>query len=472
MEPDLCPYCKAPLNVWRHKVGDRVSCIRCTKVLGYYVRCTFCQTENWYPTTQTSTLRCRQCKAELLAPSASPDVTTAKTEARTSPPSAPNQPNAKSQDDYATDPNGNVAPESRSPAPLRTKLLFWLLLTALSGLLVEVGRPSSPWLFFTKAGLLVTCPLYGLHLLVLAYIAFLSPRLRWSLLFVCGSLLGLYESYLTKAIWAPTSVGIHPFQASVLLFMVHPFLAFILPLLAVELFYTHSTEIAEGAPKPIRAVLASSRGRLAAALCLALYLGVYHALAPVDPHTWGGPPAGAFSGAFDNTLVVAFLGFWWRSIQRDRPPTMRQLLPDRRQFVVLAVLLGLLYIVGALLLHPKAMPHTLPPHLIILGLYAVLIVLLWRNIRFGQRLGPPEQRIQSAYQDSGPLTLFLFVFPITSALFTWIRPIAGYIIFTSWIAGTLAGVALLCLAARDAFAKGNASSQTTEKSPSEVGDQV
>ena len=45
---------------------------------------------------------------------------------------------------------------------------FWVVLTAISGLLIENGTSSSPWLFFNPFGLLYVLPLYGLHVVLLA----------------------------------------------------------------------------------------------------------------------------------------------------------------------------------------------------------------------------------------------------------------------------------------------------------------
>jgi hypothetical protein len=343
---------------------------------------------------------------------------------------------------------------------LRSKLLFWLLLTAISGLLVEVGTTSSPLLFFTFWGLLVTCPLYGLHVLVLAYIAFLSPRIRLPLLFVCGAILGLYEAYITKVLWAPTwgppngatFAGVHLFQTAILLLMAHPFLAFVIPLAVAELFFTSSAEIAGGMPGPIGAVLTTPRGRLYASSGLACFLGAYHALTP------GGPVIGGL-GAFANTLVVALIAIAWRRQRRNSAPTLRQLLPDRRQFAVLALLLCLFYAV-ALRLRPEALPHTLPPHAAILCLYVALITLLWLNIRAGKTLGPPDRHPASAYADTRPLVMFLIVFPTAAALFSLLPPVAVIVVAASWIIGCGAGAVLLCIAVCDAFAMRGAPQET------------
>jgi hypothetical protein len=354
------------------------------------------------------------------------------------------------------DNNGNIGDGGKSElssVPLRRKLIFWLLLTAISGLLVEVGTTSSPWLFFSVWGVLVTCPLYGLHILVLAPIAFLAPRVRLPLLFVCGAILGLYEAYITKVLWAPIwgptngpqLAGVHLFQTAILVLMAHPFLAFVIPLAAAEMYFTSSMEITEGAPGPLRAILASAKGRRYAALGLAVCLGAYHALTP------SGPVLGGL-GALANTLVAVAIAIWWRRLYPFSPPTLRQLLPDRRQFVVLAGLLFLLYMPGALLLRPKALPHTPAPHMVILCLYAILIALLCLNLRAGRSAAPLEQPAPTAYADTGPLKVFLVAFPVASALFTLLRPVSLLIIVALWIGGCGFGAALLLAACRDGLA--------------------
>ena len=58
------------------------------------------------------------------------------------------------------------------------KLLAWAILGGFSVFFAEIVIGSYPFSFFNAWGLLVVCPLYTLHLLVLARIAFLRSRIE------------------------------------------------------------------------------------------------------------------------------------------------------------------------------------------------------------------------------------------------------------------------------------------------------
>src|SRR5688572_28738202 len=97
--------------------------------------------------------------------------------------------------------------ETTSPAPLRVKLTFWLILSALSVLLAEVVSFNTPLPFLFPIVLwvlLVMIPLYGLHVIPLSTVIFKSGRVRIDALYLAGALLGMYEAYLMKQFWLPT----------------------------------------------------------------------------------------------------------------------------------------------------------------------------------------------------------------------------------------------------------------------------
>ena len=74
------------------------------------------------------------------------------------------------------------------------RLLFWAILGGLSVFFAEVSVGSYPFPFTDPWGLLVVCPLYLLHLLVLGYVVLARRRPRLSALFFAGALVGLYEA--------------------------------------------------------------------------------------------------------------------------------------------------------------------------------------------------------------------------------------------------------------------------------------
>lgn len=63
------------------------------------------------------------------------------------------------------------------PSPsLKLRVLFWSILGAFSVFFAEVTVASAKFPFFDPFSVLVTCPLYALHILVLV-----DSRIRWVL---------------------------------------------------------------------------------------------------------------------------------------------------------------------------------------------------------------------------------------------------------------------------------------------------
>ena len=87
--------------------------------------------------------------------------------------------------------------------PRRVRWLFWVILTAFSVFFAEITIGSMMFPFMDPFGLLVTCPLYGLHILVLATIVLKRGRASFASLYFAGNLFGLYEAYITKALVEP-----------------------------------------------------------------------------------------------------------------------------------------------------------------------------------------------------------------------------------------------------------------------------
>ncbi|MCC6730974.1 MAG: hypothetical protein IT208_16730 [Chthonomonadales bacterium] len=336
------------------------------------------------------------------------------------------------------------------PVPLRRKLLFWALLTALSVLFVEVVTNSAPFAFFNPWGLLVTCPLYGLHVLVLARIVFLAPRVRLPLLFTAGAILGLYEAYITKVLWDPTwgwrlwtVGGVHVFQTALLLLDAHPFMAFLLPLAVAEVFFTSSREIQVSLPGRLSRALETDQGRRRAMVALALYFGAYHALAA--------PPTLAVASAAAGTAFALALGWLWRRSCAGAAITLRRLLPSGRQTGALVALLALYYLLTGVFLRPQSIPRTATPHVTILALYAVLFALLWLGLRAARGLAPPAIRAAGPACARGPWAAFAACFVVSSGLLSIAKPMAAVVTIASWVLFCAAGLALLAAAAVQAW---------------------
>lgn len=355
----------------------------------------------------------------------------------------------------------------------RDRIGFAVVLTAVSGLLVENGTSSSPWLFVDPWGLLYVLPLYGLHLLVLARIVLAARRPSLPLLYVAGALLGLYEAWITKVLWSPTwgptdgavVGGLHVLQTAVLVLFAHPVLAFIAPLVIAETHLVGGSGIVAGMPPRLAAVLRSPRGLVWVAGVVTLVLAAHHAAVP------GGPLVVAASAAL-NTAVVAVLVWWWlRRYAARALPSLSAILPGRVATGWLAVALGALYLGSAVLVRPEGIPRTIGPHLVLAAGYAVLVTVLVRLVRPARRVtsevsapdGVTEAREVSGRHtgvdaelpapEGGrgprtPLVVFLVGYPLVSAALAAAPAVAAPIVVASWLVAVPYGAWQLVRAVR------------------------
>jgi hypothetical protein len=127
---------------------------------------------------------------------------------------------------------------------LREKWVLFLLIGCLSMLYAELFSGASKIWFADPWSLLVTFPLYMVHVLFFFNLALYTHRTSPVHLYLWGILFGMYESWITQVLWVGYSVegpmvgaflgiGIGEFLA--LVFFWHPILSFVLPILVFEL---------------------------------------------------------------------------------------------------------------------------------------------------------------------------------------------------------------------------------------------
>ena len=334
-------------------------------------------------------------------------------------------------------------PEMDPPAPpLKTRVLFWVLLGLFSAILAEVVSFSSPNVFLTTWGLLVVFPLYSLHILVLAYLIFKSRRLSLSILFLAGMIFGLYEAYITKVLWSPTwgspgpvVGGVALVQTAVLVLFWHPWMAFILPLMTAERILTGSSEVFLALPAGLRQKMGSRQGRILSICTFAGFCAIYQGL--------NAPSVGAVLFADLQAALVFWAGLaLWRRAVRGRVYSLRQLLPSGKPLFVLALLLAANYLWQGILIRPEALPRALGPHLTIACFYLLTGSLLWIHIRQASSTGSPETS-PPAPVGQGVLLLFFAVWMGCAALLTLLKPAAVLGVSVSWGVGVLLGLVLL-----------------------------
>ena len=319
----------------------------------------------------------------------------------------------------------------------RAGFLLWAAFLAYS--LPEVfagtgkGWPVRPDVY------LLGIPLYGLHFLLLSHIAARSGRTGWRALYLLGLVFGLYETWITKVVWAgyPGNggfamggigawFGLH--ETLGLLFFYHAVTSFLLPLAVISRLFP-----AWGAVFPAPDWLfAPTRAGRARRLGLVLIWASMGALNMGDPASY----------LFSWLPMLALLWLGWRWLERRgamRPDSAAGRPALSRAGLIVAVLgLAAIYLVTYGWLRPEGLP---PPaiQLLTLAFYPALAWLFWRRPRHA----PRPQSAPTADSARAPWRWLLGLFATGLAL-TLIAPVLPPV---ATLAATIGFVALVPLGA-------------------------
>jgi hypothetical protein len=130
------------------------------------------------------------------------------------------------------------------PPNLKEEWVLFLLIGCLSMLYAELFSGASKIWFADPWSLLVTFPLYMVHVLFFFNLALYTHRTSPVHLYLWGILFGMYESWITQVLWVGygaegpmigTFLGIGIGEFLALGFFWHPILSFVLPILVFEL---------------------------------------------------------------------------------------------------------------------------------------------------------------------------------------------------------------------------------------------
>lgn len=216
-----------------------------------------------------------------------------------------------------------------------TKLFFWIVLGSISTFFAEVisGSFLYPFLPFVDAwGIVMVVPLYTMHVLVLSYIVYNFGKPRLYTLFFAGAIFGMYEAYETGILWTGWDAGpvltIMEFgviEAIILVLFWHPLMSFILPVVIGETFLAKT--------KASLVDFKLSKKHLVPLVVLFGFIQAFNVRTP----------ASALLAGLANIPLVAFLIFLWRKYHLGKY-TMKELLPNKRQFVVISLLMFAQYL--------------------------------------------------------------------------------------------------------------------------------
>ena len=228
---------------------------------------------------------------------------------------------------------------------------FCLLAGFLSFGVAEVAAGSSPNWLLSPWSWLVTYPLYLVHFLFFMAISLRFNRTGIKSLYLLGVLFGLYETWLTKVVWAGYEKGGHPFgdiagfgvhETFGLVMFYHPVAAFILP---VAMLGRMSPAFAARFSE-LNWLFSSSRSSRKALVFLGfIFVAISSAnlgSLPTILLTWG------------PTLIFGYFGYWvLKSSLRETGERYLKFLAARFVLPVLCLLMIGMYIAGYFLLLPE-----------------------------------------------------------------------------------------------------------------------
>jgi hypothetical protein len=223
---------------------------------------------------------------------------------------------------------------------------------------------------------LVAVPIYLLHSIVLAGVVYQANRVTYPTLYLAGVLLGLYEAYVTKVVWAPLGDrptlevgGVFVFETAGLVFFWHPVVSFLLPVAVIE-------AVATASGRSLCPPLAGHRYARPLALAAAGYLLLFQA-------ALGGPVRALLGNSLAFAVLLLALFVWRRG--NGHTYDMRVLLPEGRTLGILAVGLVVVSLGLGALIRPEELPTRPTPHLPIVGLYLLAGGLLAALLRQDER---------------------------------------------------------------------------------------
>jgi hypothetical protein len=313
---------------------------------------------------------------------------------------------------------------------LPRKVAFWLLVGLASTALAEVPFPGTPFDLLALAT--VVGPIYLLHTVVLAGVVYRTDRVSFGSLYLAGAVLGLYEAYVTKVVWAPVGdplgvvvAGVHPIETLSLVLFWHPLMAFALPIAAVELAATDST----------RSLVPPLSGhRFARPLWVVglASLAVFHGV------LGGGPGATLLSTSAAVGVLLAALSAW--RLTGGHRFSMAALLPAGRELWVLGAALAGLYLLWGAALRPAALPRGLVPHIVVLALYAVVVGLLVARLRAD---GDVPAGVPASFTWPRALAVAVAFTVASTVASLLLAPLATLVFVAYFTTSVLAGVGIL-----------------------------
>lgn len=335
----------------------------------------------------------------------------------------------------------------------RVRYFFWFLLAVFSTFFAEVTIGSAPMVFFKPDGWILTFPVYGLHILVLAPLVIRAGRVpSWQTLYLAGTIFGLYEAYMTKILWSPTwnpssfqIGGVAVAETLMLVFFWHPVMAFVVPLVFSERFLNLEPAILPGLDAGWSKRLSEYRFYTIVGGLGGLVLGSFLS-----------DPVIALQVCLLNGSLVTLLLVFWKTLSHGTRFRFEDLLPGEISWRVFILLLLVDFVALGVLIRPEAIPN-LNSQMTIWGMYGGLgfLVLEARSRQPGQEQREPS--VLSVELSPSSIRLwFALIVPFTVsciAAAALLVPFKNYLFLVVYLTGIPTGLFLLYRSIRRAVFK-------------------
>lgn len=294
------------------------------------------------------------------------------------------------------------------------KLAFWVVVGIISVFFAEVISGSTPYPYFTAAGWLIVFPVYALHTVVLGTIVLKYGKPTLYTLYPAGMIFGMYETYITKVVWGgaewgsngPSVFGISLIPFFLVVLFWHPFMSFIIPLTLSEASLTHSRGMLSYLPSRINSLFSTPQKAKRSLIYGAILFGLM-GMFNLDALSC---LLSSLSSAFFVLIVVLL----WRRYILSRGRTLGDYLPGRVGFSIVLFLLLIFYLFSTFNFKPEYLPPV-PVHLFTFLIYALLFLLLWKNLKVSRGEGPKGFRFPFAISTKFSLML-IFIFATTTTI--------------------------------------------------------
>ncbi|MHA1247105.1 MAG: hypothetical protein ACTSPE_07240 [Candidatus Thorarchaeota archaeon] len=322
-----------------------------------------------------------------------------------------------------------------------------LLMGLLSIVFAEVFSGSSPTWFLDPFGLTLTLTLYWSHTLFFLAIASRLHRTSVPHLYLWGTFFGLYESWVTKVLWAgfmgstpifDAVLGVAIVETLVLVLFWHPVFSFVIPVLVFELLSRARDPDAPILPGHEKWLESSRRNKIIAVVLMVC--GGANLASGV-----GNDVVTALVGGGGSILLVALA--YRLATRGGKTFSIRTVTLGNRGLKASAAYILIYYAVTFPLLRPEGIPG--PFGIITVLLLYALFAVIMSQTRTDESIDSVP--VQNELFDMTWLRRMMLLFIVTAVVMCLVPSIDGLLVLTGILSMVFVGPIMLHLALRSLF---------------------